>query len=82
MWKKNKFNGCYFHGCPKCDPECKLKYNRTMERKHLLEIKGYKVDTIWGCEWDKMKIALPNKTELEDKADKQNIKPRNALFGG
>ena len=40
--KKNKiikeFNGCFFHGCPKCHPECKAKYNKTMERKNLLEV--------------------------------------------
>ena len=37
---------------------------------------------MWGCEWDKLKITLPNKAELEDTASKQNIKPRQALFGG
>ena len=86
LCKKEKiikeFNGCKWHGCPKCYPECKAKYNRTMERKNILELAGYRVDTIWECEWNKIKKSLPNKTEIEDKAEKQNIKPRDALFGG
>ena len=43
-----EFNGCYFHGCPTCFPECKAKYNKTMERTNLLELAGYKVETMWG----------------------------------
>ena len=31
-----EFNGCYFHGCPKCFPERKAKYNKTMERQKLV----------------------------------------------
>ena len=77
-----EFNGCYFHGCPKCHPECQAKYNRTMERKNLLELQGYKVESIWGCEWEELKKTLPNKAEIETAARQQNIKPRQALCGG
>ena len=77
-----KINGCHWHGCPKCKPELKAKYNRTMERKNMLEIMGYKVETIWGCEWEEIKETLPNKKELEEKAKRQNIKTRTALMGG
>ena len=77
-----EFNGCYFHGCPKCKPECVEKYNRTMERKNLLELQGYKVESIWGCEWEELKKTLPNKAEIETAARQQNIKPRQALCGG
>eukprot|EP00972_Heterocapsa_arctica_P028933 4256721-Heterocapsa_arctica.AAC.2 len=32
--KKSKrvkeFFGCYFHGCPKCHPDCRTKYNKAM----------------------------------------------------
>ena len=77
-----EFNGCFFHGCPKCNPECKAKYNRTMERKRLLELAGYKVETMWECEWNELKSTLPNKDDIEDKARKQNIRCRDALFGG
>ena len=84
--KKNKiikeFNGCFFHGCPKCHPECKAKYNKTIERKNLLEKAGYKVEFMWECEWNNIKNNLPNKKELETKASKQHIRIRDALCGG
>lgn len=51
-----------------------------MERKHLLEIAGYTLDTTWGCEWDKTKDALPNKVTPKDIADKHNMEPGHALF--
>ena len=37
-----EFNGCKWHGCPKCNPECKAKYNRTMEQNWLVtKLKSY-----------------------------------------
>jgi hypothetical protein len=77
-----EFNGCFFHGCQKCHPECKAKYNKTMERKNLLEMAGYTVDFMWECEWNKIKADLPNKHDLETKAGEQHIKIRDALCGG
>jgi G:T-mismatch repair DNA endonuclease (very short patch repair protein) len=77
-----EFNGCKWHGCPKCNPECKAKYNRTMERQNLLKLAGYNVEVIWECDWSKLKKTLPNKSEIEDKAQKQNIQTRHALCGG
>ena len=77
-----EFNGCYFHGCPTCFPECKTKYNKTMERKNLLELAGYKVETMWGCEWDQIKKNLSSKSDIEEQARKQNIRTREALMGG
>ena len=45
---KNKkvylFQGCYWHGCRKCHPEHKVKYNKTMEQVNLLEHNGYEVN--------------------------------------
>jgi len=77
-----EFFGCYFHGCPKCHPECKVKYNKTMERKNLLELAGYKVEFMWECEWHELKNKLCNKEELETKANKQHLIIRNAFCGG
>ena len=74
-----EFNGCKWHGCPKCNPECKAKYNRTMERQNLLKLAGYKVEVIWECDWNNLKKTLPDKSEIEDKAQKQNIQTRHAL---
>ena len=28
-----EFQGCFYHGCPKCRPELKERYLRTAERK-------------------------------------------------
>ena len=75
-----EFNGCYWHGCPKCNPENKNKYNETVLRKTLLEKEGYKVDEMWECEWNEIKKTLPNRTELEQKARDQNINVRDALL--
>jgi len=76
------FQGCYWHGCRKCHPENKFKYNKTMERINLLEHNGYKVEQMWECEWKKIKESVSNKTELEHNAKEQNINLRDALFGG
>ena len=77
-----EFNGCFFHGCPVCNPECKAKYNKTMERQKLLELAGYTVETMWEHEWNEMKNNLANKTDFEEKARQQNIRTRDALCGG
>ena len=77
-----EFNGCYFHGCPKCNPERKDKYIQTLERKIILEQSGHKVEEIWECDWLALKKTLPNRTELETEAKAQNINLRDALFGG
>ena len=85
MNKKTKlikeFNGCRWHGCPKCCPENVAQYNRTMERQNILEIAGYEVETMWECEWNEIKKSLPNKKELEEASRQANINPRDALFG-
>jgi hypothetical protein len=77
-----EFNGCYWHGCPKCHPENKIKYEETQHRKKLLEKEGYRVDEMWECEWNKIKETLPNRAELEQTAKDQHIDIRAALFGG
>ena len=53
-----------------------------MLRKELLEKQGYRVDDIWECDWKKIKETLPDKKEIEERAKQQNIKIRDALFGG
>jgi len=68
-----EFNGCYFHGCPTCFPERRTKYNKTMERKNLLELAGYTAETMWGCEWDQIKKGLPNKKKLKNKPENKTL---------
>jgi hypothetical protein len=57
--KKNKtvweFQGCYHHGCKNCYPDNVERYDRTIERKRIIEENGYKVNEIWECEWTKIK---------------------------
>ena len=50
--------------------------------KEKLELAGYKVETMWGCEWDQLKKNLSNKSNIEEQARKQNIRTRDALMGG
>jgi hypothetical protein len=77
-----EFNGCFWHGCPKCHPENKAKYEETLKRKEALEKQGYRVDEMWECEWTKIKETLPNRHEIEQAARGQNINVRDSLFGG
>lgn len=65
------YNGCWWHGCPKCnDPNdigpCedyksgrKLKhsetYQETLDRKAILETHGYTVISMWDCELRELK---------------------------
>ena len=63
-----EFQGCYFHGCPKCyEPEeiCSLtkkpyisSFNRGMERKQFILDQGYAYTEVWECEWKRGIKAL------------------------
>lgn len=77
-----EFQGCYYHGCPKCNPERKERYLQTCERKLILEQAGYKVEEMWECDWLAIKNTLANRKEIEAAAKAQNINIRDALFGG
>ncbi len=77
-----QFQGCYWHGCRKCNPEQTVRYDKTMEQNNYLENDGYKVVQMWECEWNKIKENLQDKKDLEIQARHQNINPREAFFGG
>ena len=55
---------------------------KTMEREKLLIEAGFKVTSMWECEWQTLKKTLPNKKALEQEAKEQKIRVRDALFGG
>ena len=79
-----EFNGCKWHGCPKCnfgDDDAKLKYGQSIERSLISKLVGINVETMWECEWNKFK-DLPNRKELELKIALRTIKTRDAFFGG
>ena len=50
-----EFNGCKYHGCQKCFPQYTELYNKTQERKNMLENLGYNVVDMWGCDWKERK---------------------------
>ena len=77
-----EFYGCYHHGCPKCHPENKNKYEKTLQRENIIKQNGYTVEIIWECEWNEMKSKLENKSELEEAARNQTTNIRESLFGG
>ena len=77
-----EFYGCYFHGCPKCHPELNEKYNKTLQREDILRGEGYSIETMWECQWLEMKRNLSNREDIETQAKAQNIKTRDALYGG
>ena len=66
--EKNKivyqFQGCYYHGCPKCyKPDdintenntlMKDLYNKTLETNENIINSGYKLKQMWECDWDTM----------------------------
>ena len=67
-----EFNGCYYHGCPKCftkdrkiiklgNKSLNQRYNETMFKKRMLQTLGYIVHSIWGCEFaEKLKTEWSN----------------------
>ena len=53
-----------------------------MEREKLLIEAGFKVNSMWECDWQALKKTLPNKKMLEQEAKEQKIRVRDALFDG
>ena len=90
-----EFNGCYWHGCPKCHPnrdETHRKlgdrsmrdvYEATQERVNLLRLAGYRVVTMWECEWSLLKKEDENVRSFVDSLELvTRLLPRDAFFGG
>jgi hypothetical protein len=63
-----EFNGCYYHGCPKCNsgkmdqknPTIGLTFRalheKTIEKeKFVKRTLKWKIITMWECEWEKLK---------------------------
>jgi hypothetical protein len=88
-----EYYGCFFHGCKNCfdgqlcNPDTKKRliqsYTMTMKRERWLRDNGYKVRSIWGCEWRKIKSDDPDVFERV-KAMKlpKPLNPRDAFYGG
>ena len=51
-----EFLGCFFHGCP-CNPRNKMEHrDDTQTRLQKFQDMGYKVESIWECQWGKKAI--------------------------
>ncbi len=90
-----EFNGCFFHGCPRCYPDSRhvasrLRSDRTFQecyestqaKKAKLLAAGHFVVTKWECDWSKDKQthqALKNFLETHEFV--QPLQPRDAFFG-
>jgi hypothetical protein len=69
-----EFDGCYFHGCPKCytnrdlvNTRCKKTfqqlYDNTIAKYNFCKEKGYNIITIWECDW---KIIKKNRDKANE----------------
>lgn len=88
-----EYNGCFFHGCPKCFPSGNLRntitqklltqcFKETVERQQELEKMGFNVISIWGCEWKFQKIDPTVAEKVNKLSITKPLKPRDAFFGG
>ncbi|GFG33651.1 hypothetical protein Cfor_01531 [Coptotermes formosanus] len=58
-----EFNGCYWHGCPRCqtlrdvptihEDTLAERYERSMNRVGVIAQAGYKVEMQWECDFDR-----------------------------
>ena len=88
-----EFNGCFFHGHPKCidnmnsiNPVSKISFaqllKKTIRKKKFLENKGYKVVSIWECEWEEQRNDLNIQNFLEELKLIEPLNPKDAFYGG
>ena len=88
-----EYYGCFWHGCQKCFKETvrnpdtcerlKKVYTRTKIREQEIRDLGYKVETIWACEWTRQKNDNPCLAkEVKDMNISTPLIPNEAFFGG
>ena len=88
-----EYNGCLFHGCPSCfhretinplnGQTMKDLHDRTVEKEQRLKDQGFKVISIWECQFDKQ---IKESKDTKEFVDQLNIvtplEPRDAFYGG
>ena len=90
-----EFQGCFFHGCPRCYPNRHKKhvrhcdrsvqdvYETTQQKINLLQSRGYHVVEVWGCERKRLKeISSEIQTFLDNLAFVDPLNPGDAFCGG
>ena len=90
-----EYHGCFWHGCRTCYPQRIEEHRRLLDRsmedvrllterkkQQLLE-KGYRVNEMWQCEWQKRKEEDEEVRAFVEGLDlKDPLDPREAFFGG
>ena len=93
-----EFNGCYYHGCPRCFPRCRHTttarrgdrsmdecYEATLKKKAALESVCGSVVIQWECDWDR-RIEEDPALKMFVKQERTHrvvpLHPRDAFFGG
>lgn len=91
-----EFQGCYFHGCPKCFPfhrneplrdnpadTLNLRYDRTQKKIEKLASSKYPIIQMWECDFKKIKKdkGLNHLNSLPI-LNTLPLNPRDAFFGG
>ena len=91
-----EFNGCFWHGCPRCHPGNRharhaTNPDRTMEelwratlaKEAALRNYGYTLEVMWECDWDILCEHDPAvKQFVTDFSLVEPLQPRHAFFGG
>ena len=85
-----EFNGCFFHGCMKCFPGLMQRQEDTKKRESKIEKRGFKVITIYECEFKQLieqnhhvkSLYLNLKQKYLRLKFASRFTIRDALFGG
>ena len=90
-----EFQGCFFHGCPRCYPNrhehhvrhCDRTmqdvYETTQQKLQALRALGYHVVEMWGCDWKRLKETSPDLQTFVDSLEFVDpLNPRDAFCGG
>ena len=90
-----EFNGCYYHGCPKCYPHARNKtrvgnktlsqrFSNTLRKADQLKELGFKVHTMWSCDFEARLLRDPQWRAWanEVKIEEKPLDLRDAYYGG
>lgn len=77
------FYSCFQYGCPRCYSDCEPRkiiygksfeelYQRTLAREEELRRYGYRVESIWGCEYH-LNLSTQTRDDEETEREEQSI---------
>ncbi|XP_013411740.1 uncharacterized protein LOC106174630 [Lingula anatina] len=88
-----EYQGCFWHGCPKCYNSYNINnvnlmtmgelLERTVDKKHALQSLGFNYIEVWECEFDRVIREDAGVKEIVDSVNVVDcIDPREAFYGG